>query len=332
MRKAEIAHRLFPRRTRAARDCRLLSLVSSPCGSRRSWTRCSAISSFQDLTKDAAPSSCSRAASASTSIPALAKLGQHRLAVAAVRRQRLADLAVIAEGLERALRHGVDGEGRGERLHIEDVGGFRVLGAGAGPQQALGAGAGIGGALEARRGEQFAIGLVGALGDRDAEPVGQLSRHLAADRDVPAADEQRGDRSDGRVQPRLDAPLDAAQVGFGRGDILLAREQQRDIDRNAGEDRLLDGGQSFRGAGNLDEEVGLAARAGGGRAPPPGCSWCRGRASGETSSDTQPSTPSVRVEDGLEQVGGPGQVRERQLEEQLLSRFADGAARAMSPS
>ena len=134
-----------------------------------------AIRSFQDLTKDEAPSSCSRAASASMSMPALAKLGQHRLAVAAIRRERLADLAVIGEGLERALRHGVDGEGRGERLHVEDVGGLRVLGAGAGPEQALRAGAGIGGALEARRGEQLAIGLVGALGDRDAEPVGQLA-------------------------------------------------------------------------------------------------------------------------------------------------------------
>ena len=90
------------------------------------------------------------------------------------------------------------------------------------------------------------IGLVGALGDRDAEPVAQLARDLAADRHVPAADEQRGDRSDGRVQPRLDAPLDAAQVGFGRRQVLLPREKQRDVDRDAGEDRRLDGGQSFR--------------------------------------------------------------------------------------
>ena len=121
---------------------------------------------------------------------------------------------------------------------------------------------------------------------------------LPADRDIPAADEERGDRGDGRVQPRRDAPLDAAQVGFGRRDILLAREQQRDVDRNAGEDRRLDGRQSFRGAGNLDEEVGLAARAGGDRARPPACclvSWAR---RGETSSDTQPSTPSVRAKTG----------------------------------
>ena len=109
----------------------------------------------------------------------LGEAGQNRLAVAAIRREHRADLAVVGEGLERALRHGVDGEGRGESLHIEDVGGLGILGAGAGPQQALGAGAGVGGALEARRGEQLQIGLVGALGDRDAEPVGQLARDLA---------------------------------------------------------------------------------------------------------------------------------------------------------
>jgi len=116
-------------------------------------------------------------------------------------------------------------------------------------------------ALAARwkRAEQLAIRLVSALGDRDAEPIGQLARDLAADRDVPAADEERSDRRHCRVQPRLDAPFDAAQVGVGRRDVLLSREEQRDIDRNAGGDRRLDGGQAFRGAGNLDEEVGLAA-------------------------------------------------------------------------
>ncbi len=69
---------------------------------------------------------------------------------------------------------------------------------------------------------------------------------LPADRDVPATDEERGHRGDGRVQARRDPPLDAAQVGFGRRDVLLAREEQRDVDRHAGEDRVLDGGQSFR--------------------------------------------------------------------------------------
>ena len=220
-----------------------------------------AIRSFQDFTKDAAPSSCSRCGERVDVDARLGEAREHRLAIAAVRRQSIADLAVIGEGLERALRHRVDRERRGERLHIEDVGGLRILGAGAGPEQALRPGAGIGGALPARRSQQLAIGLVGALRDGDAEAVGQLRRHLSGDGDVPAADEHRGDRADRGIEARLDAPLDAAQIGFGRRQILLAREQQRDVDRNAGEDRFLDRRQAFLGAGDFDEQVGLCRRA-----------------------------------------------------------------------
>ena len=40
---------------------------------------------------------------------------------------------------------------------------------------------------------------------------------------------------------------------------MLRREEQSDIDRNAGEDCGLDGREPFRVPGNFDEEVGLAA-------------------------------------------------------------------------
>ena len=72
--------------------------------------------------------------------------------------------------------------------------------------------------------------------------------HLARHRDVPAADEQRGDGADVGVEPGIDAPLDAAQERLGRRHILLAREQKRHVDRDAGEDRLFDRGQAFLGA------------------------------------------------------------------------------------
>ncbi|MCK7517106.1 MAG: hypothetical protein MZV64_04995 [Ignavibacteriales bacterium] len=62
---------------------------------------------------------------------------------------------------------------------------------------------------------------------------------------VPAADEHRRDRRRRRVEAGLDAPLDAAQVGLGRRQVVLAREEQRDVDRDAGEDRLLDGRQAL---------------------------------------------------------------------------------------
>ena len=94
-------------------------------------------------------------------------------------------------------------------------------------------------------------------------------------------------------RPAVDAPLDAAQVRLRGRHILLAREQQRHVDRHAGEDRLLDGRQTFLCAGDLDEQVG---RPGAGvsslaAAMVLAVSWA---SRGETSSDTQPSTPSVR--------------------------------------
>ena len=62
---------------------------------------------------------------------------------------------------------------------------------------------------------------------------------------VPAADEHRGHGADVGIEPGLDAPLDAAQERLGRRHVVLAREQQRHVDRHAGKDRLLDGGQAL---------------------------------------------------------------------------------------
>ena len=102
---------------------------------------------------------------------------------------------------------------------------------------------------------------VGALGDGNAQAVAQAVWNLVRDRHVPAADEKRGHGSDLRIEAGGDAPLDAAHVGFGRRDVVLAREQQRDVDRHAGEDRLLDRRDAGAGAGNLDEQIGASARA-----------------------------------------------------------------------
>src|SRR6516165_7015048 len=186
------------------------------------------------------------------------KGAEHLLAIASVRRQRRADFAVLREGLERAIGHSVDREGCRERLHIKYVGGFGILVAGAGPKEALCTGAGVGDTLKASRSDELQIRLIGTLGDGNTEPIAQLARGLTTDCDVPAANKDRGDRGHCRVQPRLDASLDSAQVGLGRRDILLAREQQRDIDWNAGKDRFLDRRHTLRRAWNLDEEVRFA--------------------------------------------------------------------------
>ncbi len=57
------------------------------------------------------------------------------------------------------------------------------------------------------------------------------------------------------LRPASKPPFDAAQIGGRRGQILLAREQQSDIDRHTGKDRFLDSRQSFFGARDFDEQV-----------------------------------------------------------------------------
>ena len=127
-----------------------------------------------------------------------------------------------------------------------------------------------------------------AMPSRSRRPSGTLS----VDRHVPAADEQRSHGADLGIESGGDAPLNAAHVCFGRRNILLAREQQRDVDRHAREDRFLDRGKSLLGAGDLDEQIG-ASRArmqflGRGERAAVSCA-----SRGETSSDTHPSTPLV---------------------------------------
>src|SRR5262249_45061735 len=102
----------------------------------------------------------------------LGEAGENALAVPSVRGHDFADLAVVCKCLEGTLRHRVDREGRGELFDIERVGSLRIFRASAGPEEALGAGAGICSTLKTRRSEQFAIGLVGAPRDGDAEPAG----------------------------------------------------------------------------------------------------------------------------------------------------------------
>jgi hypothetical protein len=73
---------------------------------------------------------------------------------------------------------------------------------------------------------------------------------------VHARDEERGDRRDVlRVPAALDEPLDAADVRLGHFAVALQREDQRDVDRDAAGDRLLDRGQSRLRRRDLDVDV-----------------------------------------------------------------------------
>jgi len=135
---------------------------------------------------------------------------------------------------------------------------------------------------------------------------------------VPAADEQRGDRAHARIEPGVEAPLDAAHVGLGRRLVMRAGEQQGHVDRDAEKDRLLDRRDAFGCAGNLHEQVvapglGVDLPGGGDRA---------GAVRGQQRRDFH-RDPAIDVAAGVEhrpeQVGSAAQVLQRQLDEQLLA-------------
>ena len=137
------------------------------------------------------------------------ELAEDGLAVAAVGRHEVTELRVGGQRLQRALRHRVHGERRGELLHVEDVGRLRVLGPRAGPEQPLRMGPEVVQPLPPGRREQRPCRRVRALRHRDPEPVLERLGNLGGHRRVPAADEDRRDRADVRVEADVDPPLDA---------------------------------------------------------------------------------------------------------------------------
>ena len=171
--------------------------------------------------------------------------------------------------------------------------------------------------------EDLLVGLVGELGVRDRELALQLV--VAADLvealvglGVDAGDEERGDRGDAaRVPAALDEALEPADVGLGDLAMAVEREDQRDVDRDAARDRLLDRRQALLGGRDLHEQVlavdqrvqalGLLDRALG--------------VVGEVRVDLErdPAVLAVAVVvDLLEQVAGALDVADGELEEDLL--------------
>ena len=146
--------------------------------------------------------------------------------------------------------------------------------------------------------EQRAVGLVRPLRHRDAELVAQRRRHLVHDGGVPAADEHRGDRADLGLEPgrrcaaRCHAGMPRPPPGSARGEnsrVTLIGTPAKIASSMAGSPSLVPGilmnrfGRPARACSSLAAARVLAV------------SWA---SSGDTSSDTQPSTPSVRSQIG----------------------------------
>src|SRR5262249_21625283 len=155
------------------------------------------------------------------------------------------------------------------------------------------------------------------LRDRDTELVEERRRRRVRDRRIPAADEYRGDGVDLRVEPRIQTTFDAANERLCGREILFVGKQKRHVDRDAGEDRLLDRRQPFRRAGNLDQQVRPPRTSvqllGGGE--------CARRVVGQERRHFQRHPPVHAVgpvPNRSKQIGGSRQILERELEEQRL--------------
>ena len=195
--------------------------------------RCAACRSLQDFGEGLRALELRIAtASASTSTRLGENLHEDRFGIAPIGRHSL-DGAVLGKGKQRLLRHGVDRVGRRQRFDIKHVRGRGILGAGAGPQQALRPGPGCGQFLPALRMPADRGRLCRCAWRWRCRGDCATRQGLVLDSRVPAADEKRRHGSDLGIESGGDAPLDAAHIRFGRRNIVLAREQQRDVDRHA---------------------------------------------------------------------------------------------------
>ncbi len=166
----------------------------------------------------------------------------------------------------------------------------------------------------------FAVGSVGPLRDGDAELEVEFLRHVSCDRRVPAAHEDGGDRAErAGVEPALDPSFDAAQVGFGAREVLLCREESVTL---TGTPAWIVSSMAARPAGVpgiLMKRFGRPAFSHSLRASlivVPASFASRG----ETSSETQPSTPWVRSKIGRKASAASRDLRWREVEEDAFAR------------
>ncbi len=185
--------------------------------------------------------------------------------------QREATSPVLPEGVVGRGRYRIDSVATDQLLHVEHIAVFRVLRAGARPEQPLRLSARIGERFPAGTAEQFLIALIGELGVGDGGPAEQfaqtrplvgvlrfleLLRDDRVDRRVYPADEEARHTGDpGRVASALDEALESPEVGLGHPLVHVPGEEQRDVDVDAVGDELLDGRYALLCGGHLDHGV-----------------------------------------------------------------------------
>ena len=170
--------------------------------------------------------------------------------------------AVVLEGVVGLGGHGADGFGADQLVDVEGVGVGGVLDADGGPQGALDAGTLGSQLLEVGLGEDLLEGSVGVLGVGDGDLalqglklglLGGVGFFLEAgvdalvDLDVDAGDEEAGDGGDAvDGQAGVGPALEGLDVGAGDLFVGVDAEEEGDVDVDAVEEGLFDGGQALR--------------------------------------------------------------------------------------
>ena len=172
--------------------------------------------------------------------------------------------AMVAEGVERRGRHGVDRIPSNQLFDIDRVLIGGILCARRSPEQALDLCSGARELEPARRGDERLEQLVGELGvgDRNLalEPrcafLLRTPQQLVHGR-VDATDEEARDACDFRhVAARFEPIFKAEHIGVGDLLIDVDREQQRDIDVDPLRDERADRRQTGFRRGDLDHQIG----------------------------------------------------------------------------
>ena len=167
---------------------------------------------------------------------------------------------MIPEGANRLLGHRVHGVRADQLLDVDHVAVGRVLGRGGGPERPLRPRALRCELLPGGAGEEPLVLGIGELrvgdGELAAEVAGAGSLEARIGLGVHARHEEAGDRRDpGEILAVGGEALQAVDVALGDLDVALEREDQRDVDRAAAGDRILDGGQAGERRRDLDEQV-----------------------------------------------------------------------------
>src|SRR6185437_13959282 len=249
----------------------------------------------------------------------LSKSCQNGFAVSSISRKRTGHGTVLAESEQCFLRYSVDRVWRGKRIDVENIRCAGIFGASARKEQTLLARAEISQALPAVGLQYIPILFVDLLPHGDTQFIAQRVWNLVHGCAVPTAQKHRCNGADIRAESRIDAAFEAAHVCLCRCEVLVTREEKRDVDGDAICNRFFYRWNPLTCPGNLDVQIWTI--------PFIVKKLCGGyRLVGVISHERRQLQRNEPIDacglfvNGREQIGCSRQIMQRQFEEHIFSR------------